>query len=112
MELWLAEMGVPYTHIYVSKQVRGPVELDGLRQELLASPGYTLLLDDAGATVVARTDSPAAERWSEPPIAPDCQTLFDQPQRVQTEFYERHGAQAPWVWAEQHSRELTRRRRW
>jgi hypothetical protein len=98
----------------VSKQVHGPIDLEGLAAELVASPHYRVLRDDAAALVLARTDAaaPLPAQWSEPPIAPDCQTIFDQPQRVQAEFSDLHGTAAPWVWAEQHSRELTRRRRW
>jgi hypothetical protein len=114
IESWLSRMGVSYTHVYVSKLVHGPIDLDGLRAELVASDHYQVLLDDDAALVLARTDAapPLPGQWSEPPVAPDCQTLFDQPQRVQTEFYNLHGARAPWVWAEQHKRELTRRRPW
>lgn len=114
MEQWLSRMNVPFTHVYVSKQVRGPIDLDGLRAELAASPDYQVLLDDAAALVLARSDAAPSlpGQGSEPPMAPDCQSLFDQPPRVQDEFYSLHGAGAPWVWAEQHSRELTRRRPW
>jgi hypothetical protein len=114
METWLSRMAVPYTHVYVSKLVRGPIDLDDLRAALLASPHYQVMLDDPAALVLARTEaaSPLAVQGNVPPVAPDCQNLFDQPQRVQTEFYDLHGPAAPWVWAEQHSRELTRRRPW
>jgi hypothetical protein len=114
METWLDRMEVPYTHVYVSKLVRGPVDLDNLRSALVASPHYQVLRDDPAALVLARTDAapPSPAQWSEPPMAPDCQNLFDQPQRVQTEFNNLYGADAPAIWADQHSRELTRRRPW
>ena len=114
MEQWLSRMHVPYTHVYVSKMVRGPIDLEDLRAEFVASPHYQVLLDDAGATVLARTEPalPLSSQPTEPPIAPDCQTLFEQPRAVQAVYYEAHGARAPWAWVEDHSRELTRRRRW
>jgi hypothetical protein len=114
MEQWLSRMHVPYTHVYVSKMVHGPIDLEDLRAALVASPDYQVLLDDAGATVLARTEPafPVSSQPSEPPIAPDCQTLFQQPRPVQATYYEAHGPRAPWAWVEDHSRELTRRRRW
>lgn len=39
-------------------------------------------------------------------------TPSDQPRLVQDEFYSLQGPEAPWAWAEQHNRELTRRRHW
>jgi hypothetical protein len=114
MQRWLGRMQVPYSHVYVSKQVQGPIDLEPLRQELLGSPGYQVLLDDAGATVLARVGAGpvVGQVAGEPPIAPDCRSFYDEPPRVQTAFYMMHGEQAPWAWVAEHTRELTQRRRW
>jgi hypothetical protein len=114
METWLERMQVPYSHVYVSKLVHGPINLEPLRQELLSSPDYQVLRDDAGATVLARAaPSPlVAQAASEPPLAPDCRSFYDEPPRVQTAFYQMHGERAPWMWVAEHTREVTQRRRW
>jgi hypothetical protein len=42
----------------------------------------------------------------DPPIAHDCQTLFDQPEPVQVAYRAIHGARAPWAWKDEHTREI------
>jgi hypothetical protein len=105
MEDWLQRMQIGYTHVYVPRQVQGPLDLDDLRAALLSAARYRVLLDGPGGTVLARAGGVAAAT-NDPPIARDCQTLFDQPVPVQATYGALHGARAPWVWKDDHTREI------
>ncbi len=108
LEAWLARLHVRYSHVYLSRLAPGEVDLEPLREALRASPSYRVLYDDAAATVLVRADDvPSASLPSDdPPIAPDCQTLFDQPPAVQMAFASVFGEQAPWRWMREHDRDV------
>jgi hypothetical protein len=108
MEEWLQRMGIDYSHVYVPRLVQGPLDLDVLRDELVTSSRYRVLYDGRGGTVLARVygEGAAAAVADDPPIAHDCQTLFDQPEPVQVAYRAVHGARAPWVWKDEHTREI------
>ena len=108
MNAWLERMGITYTHVYVSRLAPGPVDLGDLREALLASPGFQVLFDGAGATVFARTGAEPGQgsAAAQSPIARDCQTLFDQPEGIQAAFHDTYGERAPWAWADAHAHEI------
>jgi hypothetical protein len=118
LDEWTGQQNVTFSHLYISRYIsrptHNPIDLSVLRTSLLNSPDYTLLLDDAGGTVLARTG--AAERpqarFGEHPIAPDCQTLFNQSEEVQRAFHAAHGELAPWIWLEEHARQAEGHGRW
>jgi hypothetical protein len=113
LESWLARLQVPYSHVYVSRLAPGETDLEPLRAAFLASPRYRLLTDAKGATVLVRHDDGASTTGllGDPPIAPDCQTLFDQPADVQAAFLAVFGQQAPWGWMQEHDAELQQGKR-
>jgi hypothetical protein len=108
MEDWLQRMGIAYSHVYVSRLVQGPLDLDPLRDALVTSSHYRVLYDGRGGTVLARAsgESGAASMADDPPIAHDCQTLFDQPEPVQVAYRAAYGGRAPWAWKDEHTREI------
>jgi hypothetical protein len=113
LEDWLSRLHVRFTHVYITKLTTGPADLDPLRNGLLSSPRYRVLLDTPGASVLERRTSLPGPwlSFDEPPISGDCQTLADQPDDVQAAFYAAHGELAPWVWVEQHTSDARRRRK-
>jgi hypothetical protein len=112
MESWLQRMQIGYTHVYVPRQVQGPLDLDDLRAALLSSARYRVLRDGPGGTVLARANGAdtGAVVAEDPPVARDCQTLYDQPAPIQAAYSALHGARAPWDWKDEHTREIEPRR--
>ncbi|HEY7064109.1 MAG TPA: hypothetical protein VII06_21695 [Chloroflexota bacterium] len=108
LEGWLARLQVAYSHVYISGLAPGDVDLEPLRDAFRTSPGYRVLWDDSGATVLVRTDTvvQAGATDGEPAIAPDCQTLFDQPIEAQATFSAVFGDLAPRMWMQEHTRDL------
>jgi hypothetical protein len=113
LEAWLARRHVSYSHVYISRLAPGEVDLEPLRAALRASPSYRVLYDDAAATVLVRSDyvPSAALQLDDPPMALDCQTLFDQAPEAQAAFQGVFGEQAPWAWMHEHEREVRARTR-
>jgi len=108
MEDWLQRMGIAYSHVYVSRLVQGPLDLDALRDALVSSSRYRVLYDGRGGTVLARAHeaTAVAPMADDPPIAHDCQTLFDQSEPIQVTYRAAHGARAPWAWKDDHTHEI------
>ena len=99
--------GVETTLLYRGAKILRGFDED-LRDALIHSPRYQVLFDSAGATVLARKGAESlAESVADPPIARDCQTLFDQPESVQAAFGGMYGERAPWAWKDAHTRETS-----
>jgi hypothetical protein len=107
LDAWARERGVGYSHVYLSKTMRVPVDPRNLRLSLGASPQYRVVFENAGATVLERSTPvrPYQVHFGEPLVTPDCQTLADQPYEVQERFSAMYGPLAAWVWMVQHNRE-------
>jgi len=112
LDAWAWRKYLPFSHVYVSKAARGAIDWGPLVASLMHSPRYTVLRENAGGLVVARTEQ--VEQPAPPPVAlplaQDCQTLREQPPEVQAAFQAAYGEQAPWRWVEEHNRQLGGRR--
>jgi hypothetical protein len=104
LDEWARGRGIGFSHIYVSKLARGPHDWTGLVASAGTSPNYTVVLDDAGATVLQR-ENPITPRWQasgELMVSRDCWSLADQPEAVQAAFDASHGPFAARAWVEEH----------
>jgi hypothetical protein len=98
---WASGRGVPFTHIYVSTSLLGPIDWTSVTSTAVASPNYRVLWESSNAVVLERRE-PIKPRWEESGefiVAPDCWSLADQPEETQLAFQAAYGPAAGRIWA-------------
>lgn len=111
LDEWASSRGIVYSHIYVSKGVRGTVDWTKLIASARKSPDYTMRIDNAEVAVLERNE-PLKPRWEtsgELVVSPDCQSLADESKGTQRAFEAAHGPLAARAWVEEHHQAIGKR---
>ncbi|MBI3964377.1 MAG: hypothetical protein HY329_01980 [Chloroflexi bacterium] len=112
LKRWARDRNVHFTHVYVSKSIRGHYDLEPMRGSLLGSRDYALLYENDGAFVFTRrvaNATPSSDRGSLY-VSSDCRTLFEEPPPTQELFALAYGDLGPLVWVDEHDRVIGERR--